>query len=72
MKIKEIERVEIGIGVVLFTELERIIYGYSNQLHSREIKKDKFTNFDPYNLIRFTEPFLSRSTKEIGLSDKKE
>lgn len=45
--------------------------GYSNQLHSREIEKDKFTNFAPYNLIRFTEPFLSRSTKERGLSDKK-
>ncbi|MCC4770390.1 hypothetical protein FXV91_09370 [Methanosarcina sp. DH2] len=45
--------------------------GYSGQLHSREIRKDKFTNFAPYNLIRFTELFLSRSTKERGLSDKK-
>jgi predicted GIY-YIG superfamily endonuclease len=34
---------------------------------------ERFTNVSyPYHLIRYTEPFLPRSTKESGLSQEKE
>jgi hypothetical protein len=30
------------------------------------VQEDYLNIYDPYNVIRFTEPFLSRSTKESG------